>query len=286
MNLSRTTPLCSLTLAAFTLACGADIVPPDATLPPPDIVEPVPQAPVNDDVEAVRAEPTYVLNLEGKERVSFFVDEDGSVGVLGEVRTGGSILDHVSLRDASPAVIYHAISPDPVPAALLDLHKRLLDDGEVEDFELATDGRAPGWMLSVSQATSSSPCLNATFNTNHCAHGSYDDYLCKFNSSGSWNWRVGHAHRYKAGFCVQQGDSRSELTYSTQANGCTYFRALATVWGRSFFTPEVYSATTYLSYVWWRPSGAARRSFRLTGGFSSGDVFDWGQRWSRSTACD
>lgn len=273
-----------LACAALSIACGGAL--PDEALAPETV--PMRDLPGLDAATEIRVvEPTFVIDVREGERVAFYVDPEGSVGMLGTVATGASVLDHVALRDASPAVVHHAISEAPVPEALRALHDRLVADGEVEPFEVATSGRAPGWMRFVASANTASPCYNSTFRTNHCEHESYDDYLCKLNSSGSWTWRVGHAHRYKAGFCVQSGASKSVLSFNEHAGACQYWRDFNAIWGFDFSQPEVYfQATSYLTYVWWRPSGAPRRSFQLTGGYASGDTFDWGQRWSRSTECD
>lgn len=267
--------LCALAMVS---ACGAEVEPWRA----PQVSTSAPE-----HADVIIDAPTYMIEL-NKEQVLFFVDEDGSVGMLGAVRTGGSVLDHVALRDASPAVVYHALSRDPVPPELMLLQESLGVEEHARPFEAAIEGRSAGWMRNVSRATSSSPCLNATFSTNHCAHSSYDEHLCKLNSSASWTRQVSHAHRYKAGFCLQQGTSVGTLTYRRQTSGCSYSSTEHVVWGYApgGLHPKIHSATTYLTYVWWRPSGASRRSFRHIGGYSSGDVFDWGQRWSRSTACD
>jgi hypothetical protein len=132
-----------------------------------------------------------------------------------------------------------------------------------------------------------SPCLNATFNTNHCAHPDYEDELCFFNTGGNWTWNVGDADRYKAGFCLQAGEARSWLTYAPGAgmidDECAYFKILSFVWGSdSYFNGDRYAATTYLNHVWWRGAGGAKRAYshRMIG--DPGAVADFGNRYSTS----
>jgi len=271
--------------------CGG-VTSPEPSLPPAlDDGSNLPQDPALfpdfDPDEVLPEIPDFVVDLEGRERISFRVSDDGSVGVLAEAGDAGSVLDHVLLKDTSPAVIYHAISRDPVPPELLELHAGLHADGEIEDFASATQGRLPGWMLNVSMIDTSSPCLNSTFRERHCSHPSYEANLCILNGTGPRSWNAMNAHRYKAGVCVQEGSARSTLMSiyrnTDVGDGCGYHQAVSY---RYIWSNSSWSATTYLTYVWWRSSNGDRRNFHLTGGTKYNSLMDIAHRYSRNRSCD
>ncbi|MCA9619468.1 MAG: hypothetical protein KC731_10600 [Myxococcales bacterium] len=246
----------------------------------------------NQDLEGltvVEAEPSFVITLEGGEQLKFFADEDGSVGVLGDTPLGsrlGSALDHADLTDASPAMIYFAVTQSgDIPEALLEHHEALVEDGEIIPFPEAVASWDRGWFLSLAGKNNwSSPCANATFNTNHCANPQYADELCYFNTSSNLTWNVPSTSRYKAGYCLQQGSNRSWLYYLEGAGDCLYNQSANFVWGfDSALFGDKYTAETYRTWTWWRPSGSPVRSWHHFGGDGSGDVFDWGQRWTQAS---
>jgi len=288
----------TMSLCLPLLACGADKGAPGTTAAS-DAAEAVS---ISDEAwselvateDVVIDEPSFVLNLRSGEELSFFVHDDGSVGVSGRNRDGGSVLDDPLLQDATPAELFHAVSREPMPPGLAVHHDRLLADGRVLPLEEALAGVPAGWRNQV-HLNSSSPCYNSTFVTNHGDHPSYDRTVIRLNSSGNLYWTTGSVDRYKAGFCLQEGQGHSELTYLWGESGphselggqCAYYRTRSVVWGRaSPTTLQTYSATTYRTYVWWRPSGASRRVFRHIAGNASGDVYDWAQRYRESGPCN
>jgi hypothetical protein len=242
----------------------------------------------------VKEKPSFVVSVPDAGRLLFFVDEhDDGVAVLGEVpsySTRVSALDHPELQDATPAMIYYAVTDDEseIPKVLVAHHDGAAREFDLAQLEVALEGRDRGWFLAEPPSQqSSSPCANATFTANICAHPEYDEALCKKNTSGTWIWHVPGAYRYKAGFCLQKGQSHSWLTYehvrwNDQLGGCEGCQVLHVPWGlESLLFDEKWSATTYLVYVWWKGAGSAwARSFSHVGGFGTGDVFDWGQRYS------
>ncbi len=272
---------CLLILApVLALACGGDIAP----LEPPEST-PEHELPSSFDLSGAQPEvPDYLIELpDHDQRIFFFVDDhDGSVGVLVQGGASGSILEHSLLGDASPAVIYHAVSHDAVPPELMTLHAQLHADGEVEEFSVETQGKLPGWLLDVS-FDSTSPCWNPTFRANHCAHPLYDSQICIVNDVHNGVFLARRTRRFKAGFCLQQGLSRVELfRYTVGWWSCDYDLQSAQIWPLEQF-PWYVSATHYLSYVWWAPSSGDPRDFVYRGG---GDddrnaVADIGMRWSR-----
>ena len=235
--------------------------------------------------DAVEDKPSFAVEAPGGARLLFFADDDGSVGVLGEVPDGserGSAIDHPELQEATPAMIYFAVTGDDseIPEALVAHHEGLAREAGLPRLEVALEGRERGWLLADPNPQFGSPCSNATFTVNHCGHSAYDEAFCKKNTSASWNWYVPGADRYKAGFCLQQGQAQSWLYYQVQGANCTYFQPHY-IWGfNSALFDEEYSATTYRSWVWWRGAGSPRRLWYHFGGNGSGDVFDWGQRYS------
>lgn len=244
-----------------------------ATLETPSGLEPGPDR---------TATPSISLELPG-ERVDFLVDEDGSVGVLGASSSGVSVLDNPGLDDKSPAVIFHALSTDPIPVALLKLHAQLVVDGEVPELVSEIGSRPAGWAANLPQALSQ-PCKNSTFRNRHCQHASYDDQYCRTNVEDHEYIKVEYAHRFKAGYCLQSGQNRAFLFYK-QVLACENYddHGKAFVWGQdSFENNTKYSATTYRSYVWWRPSTALLRVFTHSAGGGTNDVFDFGARYSTS----
>ncbi len=235
---------------------------------------------------AVRDEPSHEVRLESGERIAFFADEDGSVGVLSEVPIDGGAgpsLDDLRLREASPAMIYFAVTAEgsEIPAELVAHHEDLAREGEWPPLAEALAGLERGWFLGSPASAALPPCQNVIFIIRHCSHPAYDEAFCKLNTGGTWSWQVPGADRYKAGFCLQQNQAHSWLYYLTQAGGCNYFQSPHFIWGfDSAVLGQPYSATTYRSYVWWRASGAPHRQFFHFGGDAQGDVFDWGQRYS------
>lgn len=237
--------------------------------------------------------PSFVVNIPDGERLMFFVDDhDDGVAVLGEIHsssTRGSALDHPDLQDATPAMIYHAVTKDDseIPEALVQHHDFAAREFDLAQLEVMLEGRDRGWFLTAEpNPQSSSPCLNATFTTNICANPAYDEAYCKKNTSGSWLWNVPGAYRYKAGFCLQQGQAHSWLTYThgnwdPNFNGgaCVVWNDLHVAWGQdSLLFDQKWAATTYLNYVWW--TGSEVRNYSHFGGYGTGDLFDWGQRYS------
>ncbi len=272
---------------AATFALGACQKVEDGDMPPaaPGPVEER-LAEVGEDVELTQDEPSFLLTLPSGERLSFYMDADGSAGVLGELPVGskvGATLDHPALQGASPAMVYFAVVDEGVeiPLGLRAHHEGLAREGKVPALAEAVSGLKQGWLLRAPAITEDSPCLNATFTANHCAHPDYTDAVCKLNTGADWSWNVPGANRYKAGFCLQEGSARSWLFYRSEASGCTYFSAQNFVWGfNSYLFGDTYSATTYFTYTWWRGSGAPHRWFFHFGGDGVGDVFDWGNRYS------
>ncbi len=241
----------------------------------------------------VKEEPCFVVSVPDSERLLFFVDKhDGGVAVLGETLSyskRGSALDHPDLQDATPAMIYYAVTDDDseIPEVLVVHHDAVAREFDLAQIKVALEGRNRGWFLAQLPSQQSSPCLNATFTANICAHPSYDEALCKKNTSGTWIWHVPGAYRYKAGFCLQKGQSQSWLTYThvrwnDQQGWCEGCNVVHAAWGLdSLLFDEKWSATTYLVYVYWKSAGTSwGRSYSHAGGFGTGDLFDWGQRYS------
>jgi hypothetical protein len=247
--------------------------------------EVVPQA----ELDAMTAQPDLVLELEGGSRLGFMIDDDG-IGILEEVPAGAnvaSVLDDPWLRDASPAVIWYALTKEGVeiPEQLRAHHEGLAEIGELAPLEESLAGQARN-VAPIPLADEDSPCLNATFDTNHCDHPDYADAVCFFNTGGNWAWNVSDADRYKAGFCLQSGEARSWLAYwagaGSDSGECLYFRTDVFVWGAdSYWNDTRYTAETYRSYVWWRASNGARRVFFHRAIGDVGSVFDWGTRYSQ-----
>lgn len=243
------------------------------------------------DLELALDEPTLLVTLESGERLSFYLDENGSAGVLGQLPMGApwrAALDHPALQGASPAMVYFAVTGEEseIPGALLAHHEGLAREGSIPALSEAVAGKSRGWLrvAPIATAADESPCLNATFTANHCAHPDYDEAVCKLNTSGTWSWNVPGANRFKAGFCLQEGDARSWLYYRSEAADCNYFTSQNFIWGlNSYLFGDEYSATTYFTYVWWRGAGAPHRWFFHFGGEGTGDVFDWGTRYSWET---
>lgn len=283
----------SLVLAACSVgACGPDLPshPPAAAIPEdatrlPDDAEALPGAVVVD-------EPSFLLHLQSGEELSFYIYDDGTVGVAGLNRQGGSVLDDPLMQDASPAEIFHAVSNDPMPPGLAIHHGRLAADGEVPPLEEAIDAVPAGWRNRV-RFSSSSPCLNATFAAAHGAHPSYPSSIIRLNTSATWTYVTRSVDRYKAGFCLQSGQGKGALNYKIEETGprpealgtCGY-SGYRNIYGQTpAFSMLNYSATTYRSYLWWRPSDAPRRKFWHRAGYSVGDTYDWAQRFRVSGPC-
>lgn len=225
--------------------------------------------------------PKYVIELPGEE-VRFLVDEFGSVGILGVSQTGVSVLDEPELDEASPAVVFHALSEDPIPSDLLWLHEDLVHQGRVPPLEDALAGRLAGWARPRAQALSQ-PCRNSTFKDRHCAHPSYDSSICWLNIEGYRLNHVSQARRFKAGLCVQNGGARSALIRQNEISCTSFDNTSHFIWGEPEDQPygTVFVATTYLSYVWWRPSNAPLRYFASNLGPTNMGVYDWALRYSR-----
>lgn len=241
------------------------------------------------DLEIVAEQPDLILPLKGGSQLGFTLDEDGSIGILEEVPKGAnvaSVLDDPWLRDASPAVIWYALTTEGVeiPEPLRVHHENLAAIGELAPLEEALAGQLRD-LAPVPLADETSPCLNATFDTNHCDHPDYDESMCLFNTSGNWAWNTYGTDRYKAGFCLQEGTARSWLYYwpgAAPVDGeCVYFRFNTFVWGAgSYANGDRYSAETYLTYVWWRGANAAHRAYFHRAIADSGAVLDFGNRYS------
>jgi len=241
------------------------------------------------ELDAMTAQPDLVLELEGGSKLAFLIDEDG-IGILEEVPPSAgiaSVLDHPMLRDASPAVIWYALTKAGVeiPEVLRVHHEGLAAIGELPPLDESLAGHVRG-LAPVPLADETSPCLNSTFNTNHCDHSDYDDAVCIFNTDGHWAWNVSRADRYKAGFCLQEGEAQSWLAYwagSGSVDGeCLYFRTDVFVWGASsYWNGTRYTAGTYRNYVWWRASNGSQRFFFHQANGDAGSVYDWGTRYSQ-----
>src|SRR5262249_1246994 len=147
----------------------------------------------------------------------FLLDDDGSVGLFEEVPKGAgvaSVLDDPWLQDASPAVLWYALTPagTEIPEALRIHHEELAAIGELPPLDEALADQVRD-LAPVPLAAEADPCLNATFQTNHCAHPDYDFDNCFLNNSGDLNTAVYGIDRFKAGFCLQQGEARSWLYF-------------------------------------------------------------------------
>lgn len=242
------------------------------------------------NLEAVEDEPTFSLALEGGAVLSFFVAADGSVAMLEEIPLDsgvGSVLDHPLLRDASPAVVYHAITNDgsEIPDDLYLHHAELAAAGELAPLPEALAGLERGW-ATTAVSDDPHPCLNAEFDENHCDHPDYAEDMCLFNAGGENTWQVPGADRYKAGFCLQEGSALSWLYYVEQAGDCNYFQAAIFAWGFDSAIHGVkYNATTYRNYVWWRSSGGLRRGFTHKAIGDAGAVYDFGNRYTWGYGC-
>jgi hypothetical protein len=238
-----------------------------------------------DGREVVVREPDLVLELEGGSHLGFMIDEDG-IGMLEEVpKSAGvaSVLDDPWLSDASPAMVWYALSQEEIPAPLRAHHEALAANGELAPLDEALAAQVRN-LAPVPLADETSPCLNATFDVNHCDHPDYDDAVCFFNTNGNYAWNVPDATRYKAGFCLQAGEARSWLSYWNGAGSdggeCLYFRTDVFAWGAdSYWNGDRYVAETYRSYVWWASPGQRRVFFHRVIG-DPGAVFDWGTRYS------
>lgn len=257
-----------------------------------DIDNSVAQQPVPDSTNAVEEMPDFVLELDGGSSVAFFVDADGGVAMLEDVPFEAhvaSVLDDPRLADASPAVVWHLLTGDgeQIPASLREHHEQLAANGKLAPLDEALAGQSRNFAPQP-LADETSPCLNATFNTNHCSNAEYDDYECWFNVNGSLTWVVPSAERYKAGFCLQAGSARSWLYYTdiwmTPGLGCTSFRDYRHyVWGyNSHAFGTAYNAETYRSYVYW-PGDGSRREYTLHADGDPGAVWDFGSRYTISS---
>ncbi len=282
--------------AAFMVACGgqtSELLEAHSDVEGPDLVEqkigPGPERPQAPSKDARTIEASYVLKTAAKERIAFYVGEDQSVGILAELsnRETDSLLNHPAFADASPAEIYYALdTTGEVPSEIVQHHEKWVAEGSFRPFAEIVAEKTPGWAQYISSASSSSPCLNATFTANHCAHPQYADSVCRTNTSGSWYWIVPGANRYKAGYCLQSGQNRAWLYYlrGYPDDPCLYFNQPNYVWGlQSHLSGDLYSATTYRVWTWWRGAGGAYRSWHHYAGSGSGDLFDWGQRYSADT---
>jgi hypothetical protein len=256
-----------------------------------DIDNGVASQPAPDSASAVEETPDFVLELDSGSSVAFYVGADGGVAMLEDVPFAArvaSVLDDPRLADASPAVVWHLLTGDgeQIPASLREHHEQLAARGELAPLAEALAG-LPRNLAPQPLADETSPCLNATFNTNHCSNPQYDDYECWFNVNGSLTWVVPSAERYKAGFCLQAGTARSWLYYTdiwmTPGLGCTSFRELRHyVWGYdSHANGTPYNAETYRSYVYWLGDGS-RREYTLHADGDPGAVWDFGARYSIS----
>jgi hypothetical protein len=249
---------------------------------------------MRENENVVQEEPSFVLDIPDGERLKFFVDKhDGGVALLGQMdgySMRRSVLDHPELQEATPAMIYHAVTEDgsDIPEVLMVHHEGVARQFGLPQLRVALKGRGRGWLLGEPPSQQpAAPCVNVTFDANICDHPAYDEALCKIDTSGTWIWIVPGAYRYKAGFCLQTGQAMSWLTYShmrwnSQDGHCESCGVLHTAWGlESLLFGEKWSATTYLVYVWWKSAGSTwARKFSHVAGYGSGDVFDWGQRYS------
>jgi hypothetical protein len=243
------------------------------------------------DVEAVDRQPDLVLELGGGATLGFLIDEDG-VGMVEHIPESAhlaSVLDDPFLRDASPAVVWHTLTKDgtEIPEPLRMHHEELAAIGEVAPLAEALTGQIRD-LAPVPLADDESPCLNATFSVNHCNHPDYDADLCELNTSGSWAWNVPATDRYKAGFCLQEGEARSWLYYwpgvVSEESDCQYIRTANFVWGAdSYLNDTRYAATTYFNYVWWRGANVAQRYYFHRAIGDAGSVFDFGNRYSQES---
>ncbi len=277
-------------LAGLTTACQVDDEGTDQSLQPGPSTELAAPLDIASDTPTDQEEPTFSLTLEGGAILSFFVSEDGSVGMLEEVPLDsgvGSVLDHPLLRDASPAVVYHALTNDgsEIPEVLYAHHLDLAAAGELAPLDEALAGVERGWAATATPV-SDNPCLNAVFDEAHCDHPDYAEDLCYFNNTDDLGWNVPGADRYKAGFCLQEGSARSWLYYRQQAGDCSYFSSLNFAWGmNSYLFGDEYDAPTYFNYVWWRSSGGLRRYFFHSAIAGAGAVYDFGNRYTWGNGC-
>lgn len=270
-----------LGLAALIAACGADS---DNYKPLPEESGSLPKDANHPDGKA--AKPKYVIRLPGEE-VRFLVDEYGSVGLFGASQTGVSVLDEPELDEASPAVVFHALSTEPIPEDLLWLHDDLVKQGRSAPLEETIAGRIAGWARPRAQAISE-PCRNSTFRDRHCSHPAYAQSSCWLNVTGNRTSIISHADRYKGGFCLQNGHLVSYL-WRVNQNGCGMndydSNSFAYIWGENstYYPSNPYSATTYFTYVWWRPSNAPLRRFYMSTGINNGPdgTYDVAQRYTR-----
>jgi hypothetical protein len=237
---------------------------------------------------AVEETPDFVLELDGGSTLSFLLGDDGGVAMLEDVPVGArvaSALDDPALRDASPAVVWYALTTDgiEIPEGLRAHHEGLAAIGELAPLADAL-AQQPRDITRAPRA-SESPCLNATFNINHCANPEYDDEVCWFNVNGSLTWVVPNAKRYKAGFCLQTGSARSWLSYYSvwpdPSLGCVTNWADTFAWGGdSYWNGTAYNAETYRSYVYWAGSNGVVRKYTLHADGDPGAVWDLGARYS------
>ncbi len=271
-------------LCLTTTACQVDDEVVDELLQPgPSVMAELPDE-LGPNVEVAEDVPTFSLARGGGASLSFFVAEDGSVGMLEEIPLDsgvGSVLDHPLLRDASPAMVYHAITNDgsEMPDELYIHHEDLAAAGELAPLEEALAGQERGWAATMS--STENPCTNAVFDAAHCANPEYDEELCFFNASGNLTWNVPGPDRYKAGFCLQEGSARSWLYYRQQYPDCFYGYGHNYVWGaESHLLGDEYNAPTYANYIWWRASGGLRRLFYHNAIGGAGAVYDFGNRYT------
>ncbi len=273
----------------FTFACGVDHpAEPRADLPAVD-------APDDEHAHIDHAEDELVaeLTLDNGNVVRFFANADGSAGVLEEVKGTAAVTDDPERETWSVADVFWGLTDKraEIPEALLRHHELMAADGDVPP----TFMNERGWLLerlnnpTVSFA-SSSPCLNSTFNSNHCTSSTYPSGpACYFNTSGGIGWTTGSTRRFKAGFCLQEGQAHSNLHYEHLSEhpsiGCLSCRVSHVVWGGGI-NPVTYSATTYKSWWWIGPSGASRRKWVHTANGFSGAVYDWATKFYASTTCD
>jgi hypothetical protein len=234
------------------------------------------------------AVPDHEIQLPNGNALRFYLFEDGSAGVL-EVGLDGnpSLLDLPEMEDATPAEVFLAVSAaQPVPEALLANHRAATVDGSVEAWEAIVEAAAPGWLLPELDtyllgdfASSSSSCVNATFQANHCLPDApYTNDKCFFDRSSNVSWISSLTRRYKAGVCVSAGFIHDKLSYQAVTGYCGGLQAPVVIWDQN------YSAGGYTTWAWTAGFSDATRKWTHTAtNAGAGDVFDHGQKWEAFT---
>ncbi|MEQ1503805.1 MAG: hypothetical protein ABMB14_16310 [Myxococcota bacterium] len=262
-------------LLGSVIGCGEEVgsapeLPGDAELP---------LAPVVELAEGQAILPSRTFALADGSSVSFYLSDDGSVGVRGEGDAAATVLPEIVAETGdAPAELWWAVSPPgtPVPEALLALHDEQVASGERRPFDDVSIEVGQGWATALTTPRYA-PCVNSTFSAAHCLpNAPYNHGGCNLDSDWDASWTTAAILRYHAAMCLDTGTVDDALTYSEYVgSSCTVFRIYSEIWG-PLLGGSPYTANSYLYWIWVAPAGGNRRSWTHSAWNVGGsDNLDW-----------